>query len=159
VALRADGRLRAGNNILWIGCAPYTAGYYKLLEKEGAKCSTIDIDPGQEYWGRRGRHIVGSLLNLDRHYPLRAFDLILCNGVLGWGVDAIEDQRRAFSVMAQTLKPGGVLVVGWNTDTMADPVASNLHMPHFEHADIAGFPRRRAVPNTTHVYDCFRGGM
>lgn len=100
---------------------------------------------------------MGSVLNLDSHYPPRAFDLILCNGVLGWGVDAIEDQRRAFNVMAQTLKPGGVLVVGWNTDTMADPVALNLHTPHFEHADIAGFPRRRTVQDTTHVYDCFRG--
>lgn len=155
-ALREQGLFKAGNQILWIGCAPYTAGYYGTLEREGAQCFTIELDAELSRHGRHGRHTVGSMLDLDRHYPVRSFNLILCNGVLGWGVNAAEDQRHAFDVMAKALQPGGALVVGWNTDTMADPVEARLHAPHFTHSAIGDFPSRYAVENVTHVYDCFR---
>lgn len=155
-ALRKDGLFKAGNRILWIGCASYTTGYYRVLESEGAQCFTIELDPEKKRDGRPGRHTVGSMLDLDRLYPARSFDLILCNGVLGWGVNAAEDQRRAFDVMAKALQPGGTLIVGWNTDTMADPLEAGLHGPHFIHSAIGGFPSRYAVENVTHVYDCLR---
>jgi hypothetical protein len=155
-ALRKDGLFKAGNRILWIGCAPYTTGYYRIFESEGAQCFTIELDPEKKCDGRPGRHTVGSMLGLARHYPARSFNLILCNGVLGWGVNAVEDQRRAFEAMAQALEPGGALIVGWNTDTMADPVEAGLPAPYFSHSGIGGFPSRHAVETVTHVYDCFR---
>lgn len=155
-ALHDDGLLKEGSKIIWIGCASYTAGYYTMLESQGGECFTIELDPAERGWGRPGRHIAGSMLELDRHYPAGTFDLIICNGVLGWGVNAAADQRRAFDVMAYALKPGGALVLGWNTDKMANPVEAGHPAPHFNHQGIAGFPQRHAVEGVTHIYDCFR---
>jgi hypothetical protein len=34
--------------------------------------------------------------HLDRHFPKAHFDLILCNGVYGWGLDDRASCERAF---------------------------------------------------------------
>jgi SAM-dependent methyltransferase len=143
----------AGGRILWVGCKPYTAGYPALLEAGGGEVWTTEIDPRGEAWGRQGRHRTGDICQADRLFGDLKFDAVLCNGVLGWGVDAPEDQARALAAMAGTLKPGGLLLLGWNTDKMDDPVAAGLTARDFTPASFAGLPSRTPVPRVTHVYD------
>lgn len=107
-------------------------------------------------FGRRGRHVTGDMLNLAQLFPASGFDAVLCNGVLGYGVDAPADQPRAFAALAAVTKPNGWLLVGWNTDRISDPLTFARADPRLEHAALPGFSARYAVEGCTHVYDTYR---
>jgi SAM-dependent methyltransferase len=138
-------------DVLWIGCRAYTREYPRLLEAKGARCWSLDIDPTAARFGHPLRHIVGDLLHLEDHFGPGAFDAILCNGVLGFGVDSTDAQTRAFSQMALSLRRGGSLILGWNTNKISDPI--DLFPPNFAPADLFGLGKRLAVVGCTHVYD------
>lgn len=108
---RDHGHTRA---VLDIGCDWYTRAYPALLR--AAPYHTIDLDPEKARFarGREADHQVGSLLQLDQHYPPGAYDLVLCNGVLGWGVNDRASIALAARQLARVLRPGGWLVLGWN---------------------------------------------
>lgn len=139
-------------DILWIGCRAYTRSYYAILEETGAKCWTIDIDPDQAHFGHPMRHVTGDATRLEDHFAPDTFDAILCNGVFGWGVNSVEGQSRLVEQMARIIRPGGSMVLGWNTDKSPDPIG--LLPPHFEPADLFGLGKRVTFPPPhTHVYD------
>lgn len=141
-----------GGTILWVGCRKYTAADYGVLEQGGATVWTTDIDPEATRWGRQTRHRTGDICEAEALFPDVIFDAILCNGVLGYGVDSVEQQQRALNAMARILKPGGRLLLGWNTDKIDDPVAGGLTALQFERADFAGYSRV-TFDEVTHVYD------
>jgi SAM-dependent methyltransferase len=140
-----------GGQILWIGCRDYTAAYPAALEAGGAKVWTIDIDPGQAKWGREGRHRIGDMTELAALFPDVLFDAVLCNGVFGHGVDAPEAQASGLAAIASVLKPGGLLLLGWNTDRMADPLL--LAAPWFQPTAAGDILPRTRYADATHVYD------
>ncbi|WP_295446155.1 class I SAM-dependent methyltransferase [uncultured Thiodictyon sp.] len=142
--------------ILWIGCRRYTKNYYSLLEHGGAQCWTLDLDPRVSQWGRAGRHVVGDILNLADIFPDIRFDVILCNGIFGFGIDTSSTQRRAAEAMATVITPGGWLLLGWNTDRIADPVQTQVMKPWFDQASLPSVGERFVVARSTHVYDIFR---
>lgn len=84
------------------------------------------------------------------------FDAVLCNGVLGYGVDSAEDQREALAAVAAVLKDDGALLLGWNTDKIADPLNDAVMGGLFEPAVRWGLPTRLAVPGGAHIYDILR---
>jgi hypothetical protein len=155
-ALGRTTALSANTKVLWIGCRRYTEKYYPLIERQGAECWSIDIEPDMQRWGRPGRHITGDMLELRRLFPTDFFDVVLCNGILGWGVDTPADQLKAFEAMATVMKPGGWLLVGWNTDRVSDPLKSGLADQWFEHVPLPRFKARYVVGGCTHVYDTYR---
>lgn len=142
-----------GRRILWVGCRRYTAADYPVLERQGAEVWTTDIDPRAARWGRSGRHRTGDICEADQIFYDLSFDAIVCNGVLGFGVDQPNDQERAMAAMAAILKPGGLLLLGWNTDKIADP----LELPRFGHfytpVSLGAAPSRMRFDAVTHVYD------
>ena len=140
---------------LWIGCQRYTKSYYGELEQRGAICWTLDIDPDAARWGRRGSHVVGDLLKVDGLFAPRYFDAILCNGVFGFGINELADQQLAVRAMRGVIKPHGILLLGWDTDRIGDPVESGLLEPHFEHSGLPGIEARIEFETCTHVYDVF----
>jgi hypothetical protein len=142
--------------ILWIGCARYTKHYYEALERRGAKCWTMDIDPDVYRWGRRGRHVTGDLCSVARLLPAQYFDVIFCNGIFGFGIDTLDAQSSAAAAMASVMKPDGWLVLGWNTGKVADPIAQGTVSPWFEPAVLADFGTRKFVGGCTHVFDLLR---
>ncbi|GAA0629047.1 class I SAM-dependent methyltransferase [Brevundimonas kwangchunensis] len=146
---------KAGGRILWIGCRAYTAEDYPALEAHGAEVWTTDIDPDAARWGRERRHRTGDVCTIDAFFGDLTFDAIVCNGVLGFGVDAPEAQSRALAAMAAILRPGGLMLLGWNTDKIDDPVAAQRTMPWFIPAPFAGQPARVRFDSVTHVYDSF----
>jgi SAM-dependent methyltransferase len=155
-ALHQTSALSNNSKVLWIGCRPYTKLYYDLIEQKGAECWSVDIDPDMQPFGRSGRHITGDMLELRQLFPGNYFDTVLCNGVLGYGVDTPADQLKAFEAMAAVTKPDGRLLVGWNTDRMSDPLKFGLADRWFEHAPLPGFAARYVVDGCTHVYDTYR---
>lgn len=142
-----------GGNILWVGCQEYTADYTKFLEREGGRVWSTDIDPDAARWGHPDRHRTGDICKADQLFADVRFDSILFNGVLGFGVNAQEQQRQAFSALAAIVRPGGRLLVGWNSDKIADPIAAGLASPWFATAPFAGLSPRQTFPKHTHVYD------
>lgn len=144
-----------GGRILWVGCRAYTAEDYGHLEADGAEVWTTDIDPEAERWGRPGRYRTGDICEIDDVFPDMIFDAIVCNGVLGFGVDAPAQQRRAFQAMAHVLRPDGRLLLGWNRGRIDDPLLAGLCEPWFRPVPFAGEEPRVTFADTTHVYNSF----
>ena len=105
-ARRADIR-----RVLFVGCAAYTQPYQNLF----THCEYWTIDPAarRARYGSR-QHIVDRLENLGRHVAADYFDLIVCNGVLGWGLNDLNAANAAFTACHRHLRHGGELVLGWN---------------------------------------------
>src|SRR5262249_58306613 len=97
--------------LLWVGCARLTKTYYPILESKGARCWTIDINPDVRRWGRRGRHVVGDIQQLAAMFPPNYFDIILFNGVFGYGINDAATQVVACSAMAHCIKPNGYMLL------------------------------------------------
>ncbi len=142
-----------GGRILWVGCREYTLDDYTLLEGQGGEVWTTDIDPAAARWGREGRHRTGDVCEADRLFSDLTFDAVVCNGVLGYGVDSPDQQQRALNALAAILRPGGRLLLGWNTDKIADPVAAGLTDADFQAAPLGDQPTRVRFDAVTHVYD------
>jgi SAM-dependent methyltransferase len=149
---------RAGGRILWVGCQAYTADYPARLEAGGGEVWTLEFDPAAAVWGREGRHRTGDLKAVETIFADKTFDAILCNGVLGFGVDTPADQRLALSAMANILNPGGRLLLGWNTDRILDPVSEGIVAHPFIPTTLEGLPQRMTFPTVTHVFDLFERG-
>jgi len=155
-ALAGAQALVNGSDALWIGCRRYTTRYYRLIERHGARCWTLDFDPDVQRFGRAGRHVVGDIRKLDSLFPDQRFESVFCNGVFGFGIDAMPDQIAACAAMAAVMKPGGWMLLGWNTDRIPDPLIGGVADRWFEPSSLPGVGRRKMVEGCTHVYDVFR---
>ena len=97
--------------VLFVGCAWYTRGYRKIFRDQ--EYTTLEIDPRAARYGAR-RHIVDALENVRRHFQAGELDLIVCNGVFGWGLDEKAAVERAFGGCWECLREGGIFLLGWN---------------------------------------------
>ena len=116
--------------VLFVGCGPYTAHYGR------------DFFPAKDYWTLdscaetrkfgANRHVVSPLEQLNQHFPQRFFDLIVCNGVYGWGLDTLSQCEDAFSHCYACLKQEGQFVLGWDDLPERTPVPferiTSLHL-------------------------------
>jgi hypothetical protein len=98
-------------DVLFVGCHWYTKGYNTRFE-EKKNYWTIEPSPSRQRYGTK-QHISDTLQNLSNHFSKGALDLILCNGVIGYGLDAKPDAEQAFRASYDCLRKGGVLVLGW----------------------------------------------
>ncbi len=147
---------RLGGRILWIGCRLYTSGYAAILERNGGECWTTDIEVAHAKWGVMGRHFTWDLVTIDRLIAAESFDTLLCNGIFGFGVNTRPAQLAALQAMQRVLKPGGRLLLGWNTDRVEDPTTSEFVKSAFVGDDLNGGGARCAVPEAGYVYDFLR---
>ena len=60
------------------------------------------------------QHVIARLEQLSDHFQPGFFDLIICNGVYGWGLDDAEQCEIAFANCHTCLAPGGHLLIGWD---------------------------------------------
>lgn len=141
--------------VLFVGTQFYTCHYGAWFTSRGSEYWTMDIDPRQAAYGAGGRHVVGSVVEADRHFPPAYFDQVLLNGVFGWGVDTDEDRIRTLAALRRIMKDDGLLIIGWNSDRGADPAGFELVRRAFRHGGCERLPltRRQAFRGSTHVYD------
>ncbi len=147
--------LARGKQALWVGVCRTTRPYYKKLQSHGASVSTIDIDPAMARFGHGRQHVIGDACDLGTHYEADFFDIVFCNGVMGWGINTEAEQAQCFAAMGTVMKPGGLLVLGWNTHKSRDPLVTKLHDSHFLPMDLPGFGQRMVVQGATYVFDMF----
>jgi SAM-dependent methyltransferase len=143
--------------VLFVGCARYTHHYERLFG--GQEYWTIDPSRSRARWGAR-RHIHDGLEHLGRHVPAAYFDAIVCNGVLGWGVDRRDVAEAAFAACHAALRPGGELILGWNDvapRNRVDPVTLRS-LACFERARIPGLDatQLRIDAPHRHVFEGYR---
>lgn len=101
----------AFKNILFVGCAWYTRAYNTVFKDK--HYLTLEIDPAEGKFGAK-EHINDSLENVTRHVEEGSLDLIICNGIFGWGLNERPSVEKAFEGCYASLSRGGILVLGWN---------------------------------------------
>lgn len=97
--------------VLFVGCGSYTKHYQKIFARQ--EYWTIDINPLKRVYGAK-HHIVDSMSNLGNYFQPQALDLIICNGVFGWGLNEREAVESAFSASYNCLRDRGILLIGWD---------------------------------------------
>jgi SAM-dependent methyltransferase len=107
-AVRAEAD---GADVLFVGVEWYTASYVVMFPL--GNFVTIDIDDAVRTHGSP-RHVTTDVRELDRHFEPGSFAAVICNGVVGYGLDQSDDVAAAMLAIARCLRSGGVLVVGWN---------------------------------------------
>jgi SAM-dependent methyltransferase len=110
---------RNTHRVLFVGCDWYTRHYKKFFV--GKEYWTIDFDPSKSAYGSKDRHIVDSIENISAHFAENYFDLIICNGVFGWGLNTREQTKNAFGGCHKLLRTDGHFVLGWNDIPQAKP--------------------------------------
>jgi len=149
-------RLPGLRRCLFVGCAAYTQQYGLLFP--GVEYWTMDPDPRRQCFGAQ-RHIIDRLENLSRHDAGGAFDLIVCNGVLGWGLNTRRQAERAFAGCHARMRAGGHLLLGWNDRYPRNRVRPEDlgALSRFEHVPVGRYGARVPVAGwRRHVFDFYR---
>ncbi len=111
-------RLRP-RTVLEVGREPYEAFYNEFFA--GRELWTVDWDAAKAQFGAP-KHIVDDAANLRNHFPAGYFDVVLMNGVFGWGLNQREAIEKAFAAVHTILASGGLFVLGWNDTPDLVPV-------------------------------------
>jgi SAM-dependent methyltransferase len=99
-------------DVLFVGCDADTARYERD-HFSNVRFVTIEPNPDNRKFGAI-HHVQAPLENLAKHFRPGYFDLIICNGVFGWGLDSFDDCQAAFGQCHACLRPDGHLLLGWN---------------------------------------------
>jgi SAM-dependent methyltransferase len=111
IILPALGERAAGGRVLFVGCDSYTSSYGQFFPR--ADYRTVDADPAHAVFGSP-QHVVCSVTELRAHFAANSLDLVLLNGVLGWGIDDRAAANEACAACRDVLRSGGLFLVGWN---------------------------------------------
>lgn len=122
--------------------------------------ATIDPTPEVAAFGG-APHWVDVLENLEAHTGPSSFDLVVMNGVIGFGLNEPTNVERALRQVHRALSPGGTLLLGINEEIATHVDLARVEaMKHFVARDLPGFGAPRLVLPTpfrekTHTFACF----
>lgn len=149
--------------ILFVGTAVYTYHYEKLFADDPNRYTTIDRNPSAKVWGSK-HHIVAPIEEVDRHRPPGFFDCVVLSGVVGhsvpehneYGPIELDDLRTILKALHRVLRPGGLLLVGWNLNDMAQSLFQRgLLEPYFAPTDRTPWGARKEFPEDPHVFEFY----
>ena len=106
--------------VLFVGCQWYTRHYEKTYFPRQTFWTIEPTRDARRYGA--SHHVVAPLESLAEFFPADMFDLILCNGVYGWGLDSRAQCESAFAQCRSRLRHGGHFVLGWNDTPELAPV-------------------------------------
>lgn len=143
--------------IVFVGCDWYTAGYARLFGHK--KFWTIDPDADRATYGAP-RHHVAPMRNVCAMLAGEQTDVILCNGVIGWGLNEVDEAEASFQAAFEALRPGGHLIVGFNDlpDRTPFSLADVAVLRQFETLffEPLGLQEYRVEHELRHVYRFYR---
>jgi hypothetical protein len=102
-----------------VGCSAYTQRYEEFFT--GKEYWTIDPKRVKRQYGAQ-RHVVDSVTNVGRYVARHYFDLIIMNGVIGFGLNRVDDIEQAVAACYEALARHGILLVGWNDTPRRMPI-------------------------------------
>jgi SAM-dependent methyltransferase len=115
----------------------------------------LDVDPKMAKWGSRGHHVIAPIGRATAYFRQAMFDTVVLNGVFGYGLDEASAQAKAIEECAKILKPGGLLVIGWNFELVDDPSTLSETKRYFRTASETGAVDRVTFRPATHVFDFY----
>lgn len=128
--------------LLFIGIDKHNWHYHRDMDMQ---FHTIEIKPQNAVYGQEGLHVVGSATELPAHYEHEFFDVVVANGLIGFGLDSKSDFERLLDGTSQILKPGGIFILGYNDlpERLDFDIRSADHYTLFEEfvPDIDGLER------------------
>jgi hypothetical protein len=105
--------------VLFVGCSAYTQWYQKFFSDK--EYWTIDpVHVKRKY--AADHHVIDSISNVRRYITPDYFDLILMNGVIGFGLNQLTEIEQAVEACYEVLARQGVLLIGWNDTRRRTPV-------------------------------------
>ncbi len=146
------------HSVLFVGCDGCTAHYQRDFFPD-AHFVTIEPDPRMRHFGS-DHHVVARLENLGTYFGPDFFDLVICNGVYGWGLDSLEQCEAAFAQCHRCLDEGGHLLLGWDDVPRHVPVPLECipSLKQFRKYDFPAFGASTYRTDTLyrHTYSFFR---
>jgi SAM-dependent methyltransferase len=142
---------RRPKSVLNLGVHYYTDRMQRTLAEAGVDVFTADPDGRKTRWGSPGKHRVCKADEIESAFPGVTFDVVILNGVLGYGLDTQAEFDRTLRAIATKLNPGGLLVIGWDQNMFHDPLAAGAYREMFvEDASLLGAQR---VPRLNGLLD------
>ncbi len=143
--------------VLFIGCDWYTKHYERAFFA-GREYWTVDISAKARKFGGT-RHIVAGMQEIAARFEAGRFDLIICNGVYGFGLDTADACEAAFGAAWTRLREGGYLIFGWDDipERTPVPLESIAALAKFERFTPAPLGAWRYLTDTSyrHTYDFY----
>lgn len=147
----------AVHTILFVGVGPYTSWYPALFRtRPNLDFATVDADPQVARWGARGGHRIARLETLaDESEHRCAYDLVIANGLFGFGTDSDQANASVVDACHGVLTPGGRLLVGYSEPGTFDPRL--VDRARFRPAMVPGLPTELYVTANAnrHAFACF----
>jgi len=141
--------------VLFVGCKRYTRHYARYFTSDATEYWTADWEPGAAIWGAGDRHFTCDVRTIDTHVSAGFFDVVIMNGVFGFGVNDEPSMNQTVGALHRVLVPEGRLLIGWDKGLTPDP-AVLPDMPRlFRAASIASLPVHKSFAENGHIYDCF----
>jgi len=145
------------HSVLFVGCQWYTRHYQTAFFPQHDYWTLEPSERARKYGSRQ--HVVAPLERLDQFFPEGYFDLIVCNGVYGFGLDSLEQCESAFGACHSRLRAGGHFVFGW-TDVPARtpvPLEQIASLTRFQRYEFPALGTWRYVTQTPyrHIYDFY----
>lgn len=97
--------------ILFVGCAWYTLHYPKIFDDRDFV--TMEISPDEAVYGA-ANHIIDSCENIANHFQPNTLDVVVFNGVYGFGLNELKAINKTLAAIHQSLRTHGLFVFGWN---------------------------------------------
>ena len=147
------------HEILDVGCEWYNLHHRRAFKGKGH--TSIDIEEDRRAYGAKN-HVTGSVLELESYFGKEKFDLTIANGIIGYGVSAIEDIRTMGHQLAATLRPNGYVLIGWNNHAnqpdvnLAEAFAEAGLSPSNLPQHLADGYRHLANKNSDHWFELFQ---
>ena len=145
-------------SVLFVGVHWYTRRCEQIFSAH--RYHTIDIDPRASRHGSTQGHVTASATEVASHFPPASVDLVVVNGVFGWGLNDRAQVEAAARGFFDVLRDGGDLVVGWNdiVGRRPHPVAPALEAAGFVRAEFPPLAAQViAVPGSNrHRFEFFR---
>lgn len=143
--------------VLFVGVDWYTKHYEKQYFSDKTFW-TIDVLPSARRFGAK-RHLICALEDLEPHFAAEYFDLIVCSGVYGFGLNTRSACERAFDTCYTLLRTGGHFVLGWN-DVRTDAQCSLAEIDslrRFRPRELPALGAHRYLTHTPlrHIYQFF----
>jgi len=105
--------------ILDVGRSSYQKFYNEFFL--GRELITIDKNPQKKNLGSEN-HIIGDITNIREFIEKETVDLVILNGVIGWGLNKKEDIEKAIFSIFEIMKKNSLMIIGWNDITDLKPV-------------------------------------
>lgn len=107
------------SNVLFIGVERYTTWYKKIFVR--SRFYTLDYDSNLVKYADEKFHAICKVEDMQDYYDDGFFNLIILNGVYGWGLNKDEQLTKAIENIYCKLELNGVLIFGYNNVRENDP--------------------------------------